>query len=86
MHLQKNTVFDIDLGVKVTRDVAQYPLHHVTYAPTKFEVATSRRWEVSRFICHKKISDNVFLLLFFVCLFLVLNFFYRIPMVYFKEN
>ena len=27
--------------VKVTRNVAQYPLHHVTYSPTKFEVATS---------------------------------------------
>ena len=33
--------FDLDLGVKVTRNVAQYPLHHVTYSPTKFEVATS---------------------------------------------
>ena len=30
-----------DLGVKVTRNVAQYPLHHVTYSATKFEVATS---------------------------------------------
>ena len=27
--------------VKVTRNVAQYPLHHVTYLTTKFEVATS---------------------------------------------
>ena len=33
--------FDIDLGVKVKRNVAQYPLHHLTYLPTKFEVATS---------------------------------------------
>ena len=33
--------FDLDLGVKVTRNVAQYPLHHVTFSPTKFEVATS---------------------------------------------
>ena len=33
--------FDLDLGVKVTLNVAQYPLHHVTYSPTKFEVATS---------------------------------------------
>ena len=33
--------FDLDLGVNVTRNVAQYPLHHVTYSPTKFEVATS---------------------------------------------
>ena len=33
--------FDLDLGVKVTPNVTQYPLHHVTYAPTKFEVSTS---------------------------------------------
>ena len=33
--------FDLDLGVKVTRNVTQYPLHHVIYAPTKFEVSTS---------------------------------------------
>ena len=38
MHLQ-NTVFD--LGVNVTQDVAQCPLHHVTYAHMKFEAATS---------------------------------------------
>ena len=31
--------FDFDLGgVKVTRNIAQYPLHHVTYTPAKFEV------------------------------------------------
>ena len=41
MHLNENTLFDHDLGVKVTQDVAQYPLHHVTYLDTKFEVATS---------------------------------------------
>ena len=35
--------FDLDLGVKVTRNVTQYPLRHVIYAPTKFEVATSNR-------------------------------------------
>ena len=35
--------FDLDLGVKVTQNVAQYPLHHVTYSATKFEVATSNR-------------------------------------------
>ena len=33
--------FDLDLGVKVTRNVTQYPLHHVIYASTKFEVAMS---------------------------------------------
>ena len=42
MHLQENTLFDLDHGFKVTRDVAQYPLHHVTYAPTEFEVTTSK--------------------------------------------
>ena len=32
-----------DLGVKVMQNIAQYPLHHVSYAATKFEVATSKR-------------------------------------------
>ena len=41
MHLQVNTLFDLDLGVKVTKNVAHYHLHHVTYSGTKFEVATS---------------------------------------------
>ena len=35
--------FDLDLGVKVTGNVAQYPPHHETYSATKFEVATSNR-------------------------------------------
>ena len=42
MHLQENTLIDLDLGVKVTGNVAQCPLHCVTYAPTKFEFATSK--------------------------------------------
>ena len=41
MHLQENTLFDLDLGLKVTQNVAQYPRHHVTYAPAKIDVATS---------------------------------------------
>ena len=41
MHLQENTLFDHDLGVKVTQYVTQYPLHHVIYASTRFEVPTS---------------------------------------------
>ena len=41
MHLYENTLFDLDLGVKVIQDVAQYPLHHVTYLGIKFEVARS---------------------------------------------
>ena len=45
MHYQENTLFDLDpklKGVKVTQNVAQCPLHHVTYAPTEFEVTTSK--------------------------------------------
>ena len=30
-----------DLESKVTRNMAQYLLHHMTYLATKFEVATS---------------------------------------------
>ena len=33
--------YRIDLWAKVSQDVIQYPLHHATYADTKFEVATS---------------------------------------------
>ena len=42
MHIQENTLFDFDLCVKVIQNVAQYPLHHVTYALTEFEVTTSK--------------------------------------------
>ena len=41
MHLQENTLFDLDPKVKITQNVAQYPRHHVTYAPAKFDIATS---------------------------------------------
>ena len=37
----RNSIFDHDFGVKVTRNIAQYPLHHVIYSATKFKVATS---------------------------------------------
>ena len=40
MHLQETTLFDLDL--EVTLNIAQCPLHHVTYAPTEFEVTTSK--------------------------------------------
>ena len=33
--------FDLDIGVMVTQNVAEYPSHHVTHGPGKFEVATS---------------------------------------------
>ena len=36
MHLQENTFYiDLHLGVKVKQNVAQYPLHYVTYALVK---------------------------------------------------
>ena len=41
MYLHENTLFDLDFGVKVAQNIAQYSLHHVTYASAKFEVATS---------------------------------------------
>ena len=40
MHLQENTLFD--LWVNVTQNLAaRYPLHYVTFADIKFEVASS---------------------------------------------
>ena len=41
MQLHEIALFDLEIGVKVTQDVAKYPLHHVTYSDTKFEVSTS---------------------------------------------
>ena len=41
MHFQEKTFYDPDLVVKVTQNVVQYPFNHMTYAPAKFEVATS---------------------------------------------
>ena len=43
MHHRKYPLFhfDIDLGVMVTQNVAEYPSHHVTHVPGKFEVAMS---------------------------------------------
>ena len=41
MYLQENTLIDLEPKVKVTVNVAQFPLNHVTNAPVKFEVNTS---------------------------------------------
>ena len=38
MHLQEYTLYDLDLVVKVTQNVVQYPPNHITYAPTKLEL------------------------------------------------
>ena len=56
MHLQEKKFFDLDLGL--TWNVAQYPLHYVTYAPAKSEVATSNRFR-RRYI-YKKIHYLTF--------------------------
>ena len=42
MNLQEKTLLELDLQVKVTQNVAKCPLHHVTYAPTEFEVTKSK--------------------------------------------
>ena len=36
IRLQENAFFDLALVVKVTGNVALYPLHHVTYAAVNF--------------------------------------------------
>ena len=41
MHLQENILCDLDLVVKVTQNVVNGPPNHMTYAPAKFQVATS---------------------------------------------
>ena len=33
------STFELDFGVKVTQNDDQYPLHHVSYAATTFEIA-----------------------------------------------
>ena len=45
--------------IKVTQNVAQYPLHHVTYPATKFEVATSKALGGDAFTRKFNITRNV---------------------------
>ena len=47
MHLQEKTLFD--LGVKVTQNVAQYPLHRVIFSLAKSEITTSNGLEGDAF-------------------------------------
>ena len=58
MHLQENTLFDLDHEIKVTQNVAQCPPHHVTYAPVKFVVAMSNSFGGYAFT-RKYITQNV---------------------------
>ena len=41
MHLQENTLFDLNLAVKVTQNVALNNPHHVIYVTVKFKVVMS---------------------------------------------
>ena len=41
MDFQASKLYNLDLGVKATQNVAQYHPYHVTYAPVNFEVAMS---------------------------------------------
>ena len=50
--------FDLDAGVMVTQNVALYPLHHVTYSVTMFEVAASNG--LIRRCIYKKIHYLIF--------------------------
>ena len=68
MHLKESLLFVILTWVKVTQSVAQYSLHHVAYAPAKFEVkiamANSSGLEVIKleYILRLKIKHNDWLL------------------------
>ena len=35
MHLKENTFFDLDHGIKVTLNIVQQLLYHVSYSPAK---------------------------------------------------
>ena len=55
-------MFDLDLGVKVTLDFDQYPLHDMTYmnAPATFEVTMSNGLEGDAFYKKKKKKKTLF--------------------------
>ena len=38
---RENTFFDLDHGIKVTLNIAQQLLYHVSYSPAKFVIAMS---------------------------------------------
>ena len=41
VHHRIYPLFMFDRHLRVTQNIIQYPPHHMTYAPGKFEVATS---------------------------------------------
>ena len=58
--LTRNTVLGLILTIKVTQNIDKYPLHYVTYAAAKFEIATFNSLGGGTFI-----RDTVFDLLNF---------------------
>ena len=36
LYFKEKTFFDLDLGIKVTINITQHPIYHVTYSPAKF--------------------------------------------------
>ena len=56
---KENTLFELDLQVKVTQNVAQYPPHRVNYAPAKFKVATSNDLGGENMLFHCDLGVNV---------------------------
>ena len=55
-------IFDLDLQVKITLNVAQCPLHHVTYAPTEFEVTRRSIFKKIQYLTFDlgvKVTQNV---------------------------
>ena len=73
MHLQEKTLNGLDLQVKVKWNVAQCPQHHVTYAPTVFEVTTSKAlgeaftrkfniWPLTLTLGHEMLPSTLYIL------------------------
>ena len=48
--------FELDLGVTVTRNVTQYPQHHVTFTPANFN-CTGPRSAVGNVSGYRCVSD-----------------------------
>ena len=57
MYLRENTIFDLDLGIKVTCNIDQHPLHHVTYAHAKIEVALHPTIQAERDLQYNTVFD-----------------------------
>ena len=63
MHLQGNTLYDLDIRVRVTQNVAQYSLHHVTYALITFENISKILVTGPRLVKEMHLKENTFMTL-----------------------